>query len=40
MRRIWWSVGGVAALLLIGTSGVWAQDWPTRPIKIVTPLVF
>ncbi len=25
-------------LLLMDSSGVWAQDWPTRPIKIVTPL--
>ena len=22
----------------MGASGAWAQDWPTRPIKIVTPL--
>src|SRR5262249_58749787 len=27
-----------AALLLTGLPGAWAQDWPTRPIKIVTPL--
>ena len=40
MRRIWSASGGlgVAALLLIGASSVWAQDWPTRPIKIVSPL--
>jgi tripartite-type tricarboxylate transporter receptor subunit TctC len=25
-------------LLLMDSSGVWAQEWPTRPIKIVTPL--
>src|SRR6516162_2628305 len=28
----------VAALLLAASSGAFAQDWPTRPIKIVTPL--
>src|SRR5215468_10741501 len=27
-----------AALLLTGLPGAWAQDWPARPIKIVTPL--
>src|SRR5262249_43897103 len=26
------------ALLIVGPSRVEAQDWPTRPIKIVTPL--
>ena len=26
------------ALLVAGLSGVRAQDWPTRPVKIVTPL--
>jgi tripartite-type tricarboxylate transporter receptor subunit TctC len=30
----WW----VAALLVILAPSVRAQDWPTRPIKIVTPL--
>jgi tripartite-type tricarboxylate transporter receptor subunit TctC len=29
---------GVTAMLLIGASGVSAQDWPTRPIRIVSPL--
>ena len=29
---------GIAALLLVGLSGAGAQDWPTRPVKIVTPL--
>ncbi len=40
MRRIWSAAGGLCAavLLLIGASGACAQDWPTRPIKIVTPL--
>ena len=41
MRLIWSAAGGlgVAALLLLaGAFGAWAQDWPTRPIKIVTPL--
>jgi len=40
MGRIWSPAGGlgVAALLLITASGAWAQDWPTRPIKIVSPL--
>jgi tripartite-type tricarboxylate transporter receptor subunit TctC len=40
MRRIWRAAGGlgVAALLLAGMSGAWPQDWPTRPIKIVTAL--
>jgi tripartite-type tricarboxylate transporter receptor subunit TctC len=40
MRRIWSAAGGlgVAALLLMGVSGAWSQDRPTRPIKIVTPL--
>jgi tripartite-type tricarboxylate transporter receptor subunit TctC len=28
----------VAALLLAASSGAFAQDWPTRPIRIVTPL--
>jgi hypothetical protein len=40
MERIRSAAGGlgVAALLLTGASGVCAQDWPTRPIKIVSPL--
>jgi tripartite-type tricarboxylate transporter receptor subunit TctC len=40
MSRIWSVAGGLcaAALLLIGAAGAGAQDWPTRPIKIVTPL--
>jgi tripartite-type tricarboxylate transporter receptor subunit TctC len=40
MRRFGSLAGrfGVPTLLLMVTSGVWAQDWPTRPIKIVTPL--
>jgi tripartite-type tricarboxylate transporter receptor subunit TctC len=40
MRRIWSAAGGLCAavLLLVCASGVIAQDWPTRPIKIVTPL--
>jgi len=40
MKRIWNRAGGlgVAALLLAGASGAGAQDWPTRPIKLVTPL--
>src|SRR3979490_1996190 len=40
MIRIWNAAGGLcaAALLLMGASGAGAQDWPTRPIKIVTPL--
>jgi tripartite-type tricarboxylate transporter receptor subunit TctC len=40
MRRFWSAAGGLcaAALLLAGASGACAQDWPTRPIKIVTPL--
>src|SRR5882724_6140684 len=40
MRRVWGAASGLglAALLLIGASGVCAQDWPTRPIKIVSPL--
>jgi tripartite-type tricarboxylate transporter receptor subunit TctC len=40
MRRYRITAGrfGVTALLLLGASGAWAQDWPTRPIKIVTPL--
>jgi tripartite-type tricarboxylate transporter receptor subunit TctC len=40
MRRIWRAAGGLgaAALLLAGMSGAWPQDWPTRPIKIVTAL--
>src|SRR6266853_6397589 len=40
MRRFWRAAGGlgVAALLVLGAPGAWAQDWPTRPIKIVTPL--
>jgi len=41
MRLIWSAAGGlgVAALLLLaGAFGAWAQDWPTRPIKLVTPL--
>jgi tripartite-type tricarboxylate transporter receptor subunit TctC len=29
---------GVVALLLFLASSAWAQDWPTRPVKIVTPL--
>ena len=32
-------VQGVAVVLSSTlASGAWAQDWPTRPIKIVTPL--
>src|SRR5262245_50851869 len=40
MRRVWSAASGLggAALLLIGASGVCAQDWPTRPIKMVSPL--
>jgi tripartite-type tricarboxylate transporter receptor subunit TctC len=40
MRRIRDAAAGlaVAALLLAASSGAFAQDWPTRPIKIVTPL--
>ncbi len=40
MRRIWSAARGlgIAALLLAGASGAGAQDWPTRPVKIVTPL--
>jgi tripartite-type tricarboxylate transporter receptor subunit TctC len=42
MERIWSAAGGlgVAALLLLllGASSVCAQDWPTRPIRIVSPL--
>jgi tripartite-type tricarboxylate transporter receptor subunit TctC len=40
MERIWSAARrlGVTALLLMGASGVSAQDWPTRPIKIVSPL--
>ena len=41
MRLIWSAAGGlgVAALLLLaGAFGAWAQDWPTRPSKLGTPL--
>lgn len=42
MERIWSAAGGLAVaallLLLAGASSVCAQDWPTRPIKIVSPL--
>src|SRR5499433_3609835 len=40
MRPFSNAAGGLVttALLLIGLPGAWAQDWPTRPIKIVTPL--
>jgi tripartite-type tricarboxylate transporter receptor subunit TctC len=39
MRRIWNTACGLAtAALLMVTSGVSAQDRPTHPIKIVTPL--
>ena len=40
MRLFSNAAGGLVAagLLLMDSSGVWAQDWPTRPIKIVTPL--
>ena len=34
------AAGGLfaVALLVTGVSGLRAQDWPTRPVKIVTPL--
>jgi tripartite-type tricarboxylate transporter receptor subunit TctC len=40
MRRIWSAARGLcaAALLLTDAAGAGAQEWPTRPIKIVTPL--
>jgi tripartite-type tricarboxylate transporter receptor subunit TctC len=40
MERFWSAAGGlgVAALLQMSASGAWAQDWPTRPVKIVSPL--
>jgi tripartite-type tricarboxylate transporter receptor subunit TctC len=40
MRLFSTAAGGLVAagLLLMDSPGVWAQDWPTRPIKIVTPL--
>src|SRR6266851_10012549 len=39
MRRFWKAAYALGvATLLLGTSGACAQDWPTRPIKIVTPL--
>jgi tripartite-type tricarboxylate transporter receptor subunit TctC len=31
-------VFGVAAVMMLSPSGLRAQDWPTRPIKLVTPL--
>lgn len=40
MKLISNAAGGLvaAAFLLVGLPGARAQDWPTRPIKIVTPL--
>ena len=37
-RRDFLEQGVAVALLSTLASGAWAQDWPTRPIKIVTPL--
>ena len=39
MRRICRAAAGLGvAALLAGAAGAWAQDWPTRPIKIVSAL--
>src|SRR6266849_4663229 len=40
MRRFWRVARGLgaAAVLVLSGPGARAQDWPTRPIKIVTPL--
>jgi tripartite-type tricarboxylate transporter receptor subunit TctC len=38
MRRICIAVGACMALVLVSSPTLQAQDWPTRPIKIVTPL--
>ena len=37
-RRDFLEQGVAVALSSTLASGAWAQDWPTRPIKIVTPL--
>jgi tripartite-type tricarboxylate transporter receptor subunit TctC len=40
MKVVSGAAGGffAAALLVVGISSAQAQDWPTRPVKIVTPL--
>jgi tripartite-type tricarboxylate transporter receptor subunit TctC len=40
MRLLSSAAGGLVAagLLLVVLPSAWAQDWPTRPIRIVTPL--
>jgi tripartite-type tricarboxylate transporter receptor subunit TctC len=39
MRRICRAAAGLGvAALLAGAAGAWAQDWPTRPIKILSAL--
>ena len=40
MKRFWRGAAGVllAALMLAGVHGPLAQEWPTRPVRLVTPL--
>jgi tripartite-type tricarboxylate transporter receptor subunit TctC len=35
--RVWTSVAGVAVALLAGMPGASAQDYPSRPVKIIVP---
>ena len=40
MKRFWRGAAGVllATLMLAGVHGPLAQEWPTRPVRLVTPL--